>query len=124
MSKKRASVGDYNEDYDEDYVDKGDDDETYTKRSKKSKKVSKTVKRGDQRATGSSGLVEATPVIDYGQLYSLKSDHTSRPIWIIGGVNSSDNRIFLEAFHPLYQASSIIIHWSIIIRCLPDLGSI
>lgn len=116
LSKKRVRYNDDDEDYNEHdaYID--DEDfrlhEEFKRNNLKNKGI-KGKKNNNKSNQSFQGLnksksryqddMETLRVVsyDYSNSLCLKHDHMLRPIWITP--SAEDNKIYLEAFHPLYQ---------------------
>jgi DNA excision repair protein ERCC-3 len=114
--KKRQRYGDDDEDYNDHdaYVDDEDyrlreemkRENTRNKGMKGKKTNLKSIPSSQSLSKGAirnSGEYDPSrPVFfDFSTALSLKHDHMLRPIWITP--SAEDNKIYLEAFHPLYQ---------------------
>ena len=100
--KKRRAIDDFHDD--EDYVDDGGSDHEQDQAAgSKKRKARVTIKVGRQSSQTSSNAEPETQNIfmDYSSMCNLKAGHMKRPIWITP--TDVGNRIYLEAFHPLYQ---------------------
>ena len=104
---------------DDDYVDENDINEydhqisscSGSLKSKRGRKAQETSNNRfstyDSETFGNSNIF-----YDFSKSCTLKSDHQNRPIWITP--SAIDNKIYLEAFHPLYQVIERIINLLII----------